>query len=115
MLPSWTRNSSWAFAPSGCGIGVERNNPPTLRSETRETSSASPQRQQTHTFSGVSNRELNLLEYTGIDKTAPTNHLWPCGAGRTAKKGDRKANPNHKRFMKSEQSGKYLKRLSAFS
>src|SRR6266481_5146787 len=82
MFPSWTRNSSWAFTPSGCRTGVERNSPPTLRSLTRDTSSISPQRQQTHIPSGVSTRELNLLEYKGLDSTAPTDHLWPCGFGR---------------------------------
>ncbi len=62
ICPSGTRKSSLTLAPMRRGPVVERNNPPTLRSQMRETSSSPSHRQQAHTSSCVSTREICLLE-----------------------------------------------------
>jgi len=61
-LSSWTRNSSLAVEPTPLDFGVSTNRPPKLKFRTREMSSRATQRQSTHTPSGVSTREVNLLE-----------------------------------------------------
>jgi hypothetical protein len=62
ICPSLTRKSTLVVAPMARGCGVSRNNPPRLRSRTRETSSRPLQRQQTHTSSVVATREVTLLD-----------------------------------------------------
>jgi len=79
-----TRKSILAVAPTGCGVAVPINRPPTLRFRTGEISSRRLEHQQTKDPSPASTREVRLLEKEGVLKKGPMGHLrdLPCDGSR---------------------------------
>ena len=74
ICPSWTRKSILVVAPTGRGVAVSINSPPTLRLRTRDRSSRPLLRQQTATPPVASTREVRLREKEGLLRKGSIGH-----------------------------------------
>jgi hypothetical protein len=80
ISPSCTRKSSRTETPVARGLGVCRNNPPVLKSCTRETSSWPLHCHKTQTSSSTPTRELSRLDGTVPNRTRGLRTFWPLSA-----------------------------------